>query len=47
MLLSKLAIGSAKPPMNPEEVLPMGPCSTIDDGPPCLNLILYLECVTG
>jgi hypothetical protein len=27
MLLSKLTTGTTKPPMRPEEVLPMGPCS--------------------
>jgi hypothetical protein len=28
MLLSKLTLGTTKPPTRPEEVLPMGPCST-------------------
>jgi hypothetical protein len=47
MLLSKLTPGAAKPPMRPEEVLPMGPRSTTDSGPHYLSLVLYPERATG
>jgi hypothetical protein len=47
MLLSKLTLGRAKPLTHPEKVLPMGPRSATDGGPPCLSLDLYPERATG
>jgi hypothetical protein len=50
MLLSKLTLGVAKPPMRTEEILPMGPCSASDGGPSCLSLVPYPEraiCLMG
>jgi hypothetical protein len=47
MLLSKLPSGAAKPLTRPEEVLPMGPRSATDGGPPCLSLVPYPERATG
>jgi hypothetical protein len=47
MLLSKLTPGAAKPPMHPEEALPMGPCSATDGGPPYLSLVPYLDRAKG
>jgi hypothetical protein len=47
MLLSRLTPGTAKPLMRPEEVLPMGPHSATGGGPPCLNLVPYLERTTS
>jgi hypothetical protein len=41
MLISKLISGTAKPLTRLEEVLPMGPRSVTDGGPPCLSLALY------
>jgi hypothetical protein len=47
MLLSKLTSGAAKPLMQPEEVLPMGPHLATNGGPPCLSLVLYPERAIG
>jgi hypothetical protein len=47
MLLSKLTPGAAKPLTRPKEVLPMVPHSATDGGPPCLNVVLYLESAIG
>jgi hypothetical protein len=41
MLLSMLALGTAKMPTRPEEVLPMGARSATDGGPSCLSLVPY------
>jgi hypothetical protein len=46
MLLSKLTLGAAKPLTRPEEVLPMGPRSATDGGPPYLSLVPYPERAT-
>jgi hypothetical protein len=43
MLLSKLTPGAVKPLTHAEEVLPTGPRSATNGGPPCLGLVLYLE----
>jgi hypothetical protein len=43
MLLSKLTRGAVKPLTLPEGVLPMGPRSATDGGPPCLSLVPYPE----
>jgi hypothetical protein len=47
MLLSKLTPGTAKPLTRPEEVLPMGPRSATDSGPPCPSLVTYPERAIG
>jgi hypothetical protein len=47
MLLSKLTPDTTKLLRRPEEVLPMGPRSATDDGPPCLSLVPYPECAIG
>jgi hypothetical protein len=46
MLMSKLTPGAAKPLARPEEVLPTGPRSATNGGPPCLSLIPYPERAT-
>jgi hypothetical protein len=47
MLLSKLTPDSAKPLTRPEKVLPLGPCSAIDGGPPYISLVPYPERAIG
>jgi hypothetical protein len=47
MLLNKLTPGAAKPLTRPEEVLPTGPHSAANGGPPCLSLVSYPERATG
>jgi hypothetical protein len=47
MLLSKLTPDAAKPLTRPEEVLPNEPRSAINDGLPCLSLVLYPERDSG
>jgi hypothetical protein len=45
--LSKLTPDVAKPLMRPDEVLPMGPRSATNGGPPCLSQVPYPERATG
>jgi hypothetical protein len=47
MLLSKLTLGATKFLTRPEGVLPLGPRSATDGGPPCLILVPYPERATG
>jgi hypothetical protein len=47
MLLNKLTSSAVKPLTRPEEVLPMGPHSATDGGPPCLSLVPYPGRATG
>jgi hypothetical protein len=42
-MLSKLTPGAAEPPTRLEGVLPMGPRSATNDGPPYLSLVPYPE----
>jgi hypothetical protein len=47
MLLSKLTSGATKSLTRPEKVLPMGPRSATDGGPPCLSVVPYPERATS